>query len=129
MTHESLDQWIARIEVDERLKMELPTETRRRERGQKLRNIRRYLKKDERSTEVTHIVQRLTQGRKRQQALHALWKETHANPFTQAQGEYLTIRGQRLSEYICSLDEERRGEESVLHAVQKTLIPRHPGDR
>jgi hypothetical protein len=66
----------------------------------------------------------LPEGLERQQILPAFWDEIYSNPLTQAQSDYLTIRGQRRSEYICLLDEERAEGGSLLQVIRPTLPQR-----
>jgi isochorismate hydrolase len=57
--------------------METPTEARIRNRYRELRDLRRYLKKDERFIQVTRTVRQLREGRERQAVLRDFWEEMY----------------------------------------------------
>jgi hypothetical protein len=69
ITEQNSGQWLIQIERDEAQRMETPTEKRRRERTQELRDLRRHLKLGDRFVQIARRVRRLQQGPARDDAL------------------------------------------------------------
>jgi hypothetical protein len=82
---ELLGQWLTRIEEDERHRTATPPEERRRRRAQELRDLRRYLKKDGRFTQVTCQARRLADGPARREILRRFWQSVYDDPLRPAE--------------------------------------------
>jgi hypothetical protein len=122
------------IEQDERQRLGPPTERRTRERGQEIRDRRRYLKQDRRFRNITRTVRRLHEGPERREALRRFWEEVYDDdPLVQAREDQMSVRGHILAGYIELEDEERRDtgrEYKVIHPhspdVRKVFPLRRP---
>jgi hypothetical protein len=109
---QNLGHWVRKIEEDERLRMETPTEGRTRERREQIQENRRYLERDGRFTGIIEGVHRLPDGPERREVFRRFWAnlytQEYQNPLAREDADLLSLRTAAIRELEALEDEERR---------------------